>query len=315
VKRSLGRSGLEIEPLMLGGNVFGWTADPAMSFRILDAFVDAGFSAIDTADVYSAWVPGHTGGESETVIGNWLKKSGKRSRVMLATKIGHGFDPGPKGLSKKWILEGVEQSLKRLQTDHIDLYQSHVDDANTPFAERFEAYSHLIRQGKVRAIGASNYSGERLSEAIKVSREMGLPSYQTLQPLYNLYDRAEFESKLAPVCEKEGLAVIPYYTLASGFLTGKYRVPADRSKSPRGDRAERYSNDRGFRILAAMDEVSRAEKASLASIAVAWLRDRPTVAAPIASATKPEHLDDLISGARLRLSEASLATLERASAY
>ena len=312
-KRALGKSGIEIAPLMLGGNVFGWTIDEKTSFEVLDAFVAAGFNAIDTADVYSRWVPGNSGGESETIIGRWLKRRGRRDDVVIATKVGMDLGDGKKGLSKAWILRAVEDSLKRLQTDHIDLYQSHVDDRESALEERLEAYSELVRAGKVRAIGASNYEPGRLEEALGVSRKSGWPAYQTLQPLYNLYDRAEFESKLQPLCVKEGISVIPYYTLAAGFLTGKYRVDADYAKHPRGERVKRYRGERGTRILTALDEVARNEQSTPARVAVAWLRDRPAIAAPIASATSRAQLEELVAGARLELKSDSLRLLDKAS--
>jgi aryl-alcohol dehydrogenase-like predicted oxidoreductase len=282
---------------------------------VLDAFVDAGFSAIDTADVYSFWAPGNKGGESETIIGRWLKRRGRRDDVVIATKVGFDFTDGSrKGLRKAYILREVEDSLKRLQTDHIDLYQSHVDDKEAPLEERLEAYAALVKAGKVRAIGASNYEAERLAAVLELSGESGLPAYQTLQPLYNLHVRAEFERKLQPLCVKEGIAVIPYYTLAAGFLTGKYRVDADFAKGARGERVKRYRGERGTRILGALDEVARREKTTPARVAVAWLRDRPAIAAPIASATSVEQLRELVEGARLTLSPASLDLLETGSA-
>ncbi len=244
--RKLGHSSLEVSSLMLGGNVFGWTLDEPSSFKVLDAFVDAGLNFIDTADIYSTWVPGHTGGESETIIGNWLKKSGKRSKIVLATKVGMQMASGKKGLSKSYIFQEVEDSLRRLQTDTIDLYQSHEDDPSTPLEETLGAYGELIKQGKVRFIGASNYSADRLAEALKISKENGLPSYQSLQPKYNLYERSEYEAALEPLALKEGLGVIPYFSLASGFLTGKYRSESDVDKSARGGGVvKKYLNERG----------------------------------------------------------------------
>jgi aryl-alcohol dehydrogenase-like predicted oxidoreductase len=242
---------------MLGGNVFGWTIDEAASFKILDAFVDAGLNFIDTADIYSTWVPGHTGGESETIIGNWLKRSGKRSKIVLATKVGMQM-PAGKGLKKDYILQAVEASLRRLQTDHIDLYQSHEDDPATPLEETLGAFAKLIKEGKVRAIGASNYSAERLAEALQVSKQHGFPSYESLQPKYNLVERAGYESELEPLVLKEGLGVIPYYSLAAGFLTGKYRSESDLGKSPRGAGVKKYLDEKGLGILAALDKVAPA---------------------------------------------------------
>ncbi len=312
--RKLGNSGLEVGPLALGGNVFGWTAGEPASFRLLDAFVAAGFNLIDTADMYSRWVPGHQGGESETIIGNWFKRSGKRGNVVLATKVGNEMGPGEKGLSKAYILRAVERSLGRLQTDYIDLYQSHIDDATTPLEETLEAYGELIRQGKVRAIGASNYTAERLAQALEVSKQNGYPSYDCLQPLYNLYDRAPFEDGLEPLCRQAGLGVIPYYSLASGFLTGKYRSEQDLSKSPRGATVKKYLNDRGFRILRALDQVAGQFRSTPARVALAWLSSRPTVTAPIASATSLEQLDELIEATRLELDAPAIELLNQASA-
>ena len=312
-KRNLGNSGLETFPLSLGGNVFGWTADEQTSFALLDAFVAAGFSLIDTADVYSVWAPGHVGGESETVIGRWLKRSGRRQDVLIATKVGMEMSPEKKGLSRAHILESVENSLKRLQTDYIDLYQSHIDDDKTALDETLETYARLIEQGKVRAIGASNYKAERLGEALQMSKQHGYPSYQTLQPFYNLYDRADYETNLEPICMEKGLGVISYFSLASGFLTGKYRSDADLSKSPRGRRTKDYLNDRGFRILQALDQTANRLESTPARVALAWLIARPSITAPIASATSLEQLDDLIEATRLELDGASIALLNKAS--
>ena len=259
-QRELGKSGIKVAPLALGTNVFRWTVDDNMAFKLLDAFAGAGLNLIDTADVYAKWVPGNTGGESETVIGNWLKKSGKRNQVVIATKVGHtmGMDEGMKGLSKKYIMQAVEASLKRLQTDHIDLYQSHEDDENTPIEETLETYNLLIKQGKVRAIGASNFKADRLGKSIEVSAKLGYPVYQTLQPMYNMYDRAEYEKELEPFCLKNNIGVICFYGLAKGFLTGKYRTAEDLAKSVHSNRVGKiYMNERGMRILAALDEVSK----------------------------------------------------------
>jgi aryl-alcohol dehydrogenase-like predicted oxidoreductase len=312
--RKLGNSGLEVGPLAFGGNVFGWTADEAPSFRLLDAFVDAGFNLIDTADVYSRWAPGNQGGESEAIIGRWLQRSGKRDRVILATKVGMEMGPGKKGLSRSYILRAVEDSLRRLQIDHVDLYQAHKDDPETPLEETLGAFGELIRQGKVRAIGASNYSAERLSEALRVSRANGLPAYQCLQPHYNLAERAEFERDLEPICRDAGLGVIPYYSLASGFLTGKYRSEADVAGKARGQGVRKYLNEQGSRILAALDEVAGRYSSTPARVAIAWLLTRPVVTAPIASATSLEQLNDLIAGTRLELDEAAIGLLDAASA-
>jgi aryl-alcohol dehydrogenase-like predicted oxidoreductase len=312
--RKLGASGLEIAPLMLGGNVFGWTADEATSFKLLDAFVAAGLNGIDTADVYSRWVPGHKGGESEIVLGNWLKRSGKRNKVVLATKVGMEKGADGKGLSKATILKGAEASLERLQTDVIDLYQSHTDDGATPLEETLAAYEQLIRQGKVRAIGASNYTAPRLAEALKMSAAKKLPRYETLQPHYNLYERAGYEAALEPLVLKEKIGVIPYYALASGFLTGKYRSSSDFGKSPRGGGMKRLLDDRGRRILKALDEVAAGHKATPAQVALAWLMARPGITAPIASATTLTQLEDLIAATRLKLGADAIKALNTASA-
>ncbi|HEV2564309.1 MAG TPA: aldo/keto reductase [Microvirga sp.] len=312
-KRRLGRSDLMVSPLCLGGNVFGWTADEATSFKVLDAYVEAGLNFIDTADVYSSWVPGHKGGESETIIGKWMKARGHRSRLVIATKVGSEMGPGWKGLSKSYIRSAVEASLQRLQTDYIDLYQSHRDDLDTPQEETLGAYEELIREGKVRAIGASNFTAARLKEALEISAELGLPRYESLQPKYNLSDRAEYESELESLCLQEEIGVIPYYGLASGFLTGKYRSEADFGKSVRGGRMAAYLDDRGRRILAALDAVSARRNATPAQIALAWLMARPGLTAPIASATSEEQIRDLVRATEVRLDPEDIAQLDRAS--
>ncbi len=312
--RAIGNSGLSIAPLMLGGNVFGWTADEPTSHRILDAFVDAGLNAIDTADAYSRWVPGHSGGESESIIGSWLAKSGKRGKVVLATKVGWDMGPGGKGLSRAHIMKSVEGSLKRLKTDHIDLYQSHKDDPDTPLEETLAAYEALVASGKVRAIGASNYTGARLAHALEVSAAKKLPRYECLQPHYNLYDRAGYETDLEPLVLREKIAVIPYYSLASGFLTGKYRSAADFGKSARGGGMQKYLEPRGLRILKALDEVAAQCRANAAQVALAWLIARPSVTAPIASATNLAQLADLVAATRLALPADAIARLDAASA-
>jgi aryl-alcohol dehydrogenase-like predicted oxidoreductase len=312
--RKLGSSGLEVAPLAMGGNVFGWTVDDATSFRLLDSFVDAGFNLVDTADVYSRWAPGNQGGESETILGRWFQRSGKRDQVVLATKVGMEMGPGQVGLSKAYILEEVERSLRRLQTDHIDLYQSHKDDPATPLEETLGAFTDLIEQGKVRAIGASNYSADRLEEALAVSKEQGLASYTCLQPHYNLAERALFEDGLEEVCRDAGLGVIPYYSLAAGFLTGKYRSEADLAKSPRGQGSRKYLNDRGFGLLKALDEVASRLGSNPTRVALGWLASRPGITAPIASATSVEQLEDLIAGVTLELDPAAVALLDKASA-
>ena len=311
-KRKLGRSGLEIAPLAFGGNVLGWTADAATSFALLDAFVERGLNLIDTADVYSAWAPGHQGGESETVIGDWLKTGGQRHRVVIATKVAK-WSKFP-GLSPKNIQAAVEDSLRRLRTDHIDLYQAHEDDAGVPLAETLGAFSRLIEQGKVRAIGASNYSPARLAEALEVSKTHRLPRYESLQPEYNLLARSEYEAELEPLIRRENIGVISYFALASGFLTGKYRSRADLGKSVRGDRVERYLDSHGLGVLAALDAVAAAHKATPAQVALAWLMARPGVTAPIASATSLAQLQELVAATRLELSAEDIAVLNDASA-
>lgn len=312
--RELGRSKLRVAPLCLGGNVFGWTADETASFAVLDALTDAGLNFIDTADVYSVWVPGHHGGESETVIGNWLKRSGRRQDIVIATKVGMQMAPDRKGLSAAHIARSVEQSLQRLQTDHIDLYFSHSDDADTPLEETLGAYQKLIADGKVRAIGASNYSAARLKAALDLSRTQGLPRYEVLQPHYNLYARADYESELEPLCLKEHIGVITYFALASGFLSGKYRTAADAAKSARGKGViDKFLNPRGIKILAALDDVGKRRRATPASVALAWQMARPGITAPIASATTVEQLNELIAATRLQLDAADIEQLNAAS--
>lgn len=313
--RPLGRSGLQVSPLAFGGNVFGWTVDEKLSFRLLDAWLDAGFNFVDTADVYSSWVPGHSGGESETIIGKWLRQGGKRNRVVLATKVGKPMGNNKKGLSPAYIRQAVDASLKRLQTDHIDLYQSHDDDADTPLADTLGAFAELIQAGKVRAIGASNYSAPRLAEALDVAERQGLPRYESLQPLYNLYDRAVFEEALEPLCLERGVGVINFYALAAGFLTGKYRSEADAAKSARGaSTTKKYLNPRGLRILAALDEVAKTRGATPGQVALAWQIARPAITAPIASATSAGQLDELVAATRLPLDAEAIALLDEASA-
>jgi len=313
--RQIGHSALLVAPLALGGNVFGWTANEETSFKILDAFVDAGFNLIDTADTYSRWIPGHVGGESETVIGKWFQQSGKRNKVIIATKVGMDMGDGKKGLAKNYVLKEVEDSLKRLQTDHIDLYQSHQDDPATPLEETLEAYAQLVKQGKVRVIGASNYKVGRLDEAVEISKEKAFPTYQCLQPQYNLYDREDFEKNLEPYCSENRIGVIPYFSLAAGFLTGKYRTEQDFSKSPRGGGMKKYLNDRGFRILKALDEVAEDHETTPTSVALAWLIAQPSITAPIASATSVKQFEALAEGAKLILDEAFIEKLNEASAY
>ncbi len=312
--RQLGRSSIKVAPLAFGGNVFGWTADEATSGRLLDTFVGAGFNLIDTADVYSSWVPGNSGGESEAIIGRWLARTGKRDKVVLATKVGMEMAPDRKGLSGAYIIREVEESLRRLQTDRIDLYQSHRDDPDTPLEETLGAYAELIRAGKVRIIGASNYGPERLVEARRLHRDKGLPAYEVLQPEYNLCDRADYETRLEPVCREQQLGVIPYFSLACGFLTGKYRAEADLANRARADRVRRYLNPRGWRILAELDRIAGAKSATPAQVALAWLMSRPGLTAPIASATSVGQLEEIMGSVRLKLTLAEIADLNRASA-
>ena len=312
--RPLGTTGFHVAPLVLGGNVFGWTADEKTSFAILDRFVDAGFNLVDTADVYSKWAPGHAGGESETVLGKWFKTGAKRAKIVLATKVGLELGPDRKGLSKRWIKTAVEDSLRRLETDVIDLYQSHQDDESTPLEETLGAYDELIKAGKVRAIGASNYSAARLTAALETSRRLNMPAYGCLQPLYNLYDRAVFEDELRDVCLKHNIGVIPYFSLGAGFLTGKYRSAADLAGRARGKKVAEYLNERGFKVLKGLDAEAARLMVSQAQIALAWLMNRPGVTAPIVSATSLEQLDAVLSSAALKLDEEAVANLERASA-
>jgi aryl-alcohol dehydrogenase-like predicted oxidoreductase len=314
--RPLGRSGLAVAPLAFGGNVFGWTADEARSFALLDAFVADGFNLIDTADVYSRWAPGHQGGESETVIGRWLAaRPGVRARVVIATKVGMDMGDGRKGLRPEWIRQAVDDSLRRLQTDRIDLYQAHTDDAETPLAETLGAFAELIKAGKVRAIGASNYSAPRLQQALQTSAELGLPRYETLQPLYNLVDRAAYEAELQPLCVREGLGVINYFGLARGFLSGKYRSEADLAKSPRGPGVQQIAfNERGWRVLAALDAAAARLNAPLAAVALAWQMRQPGIVAPIASATSLAQWRELAAAATLELPADVADALTQASA-
>jgi aryl-alcohol dehydrogenase-like predicted oxidoreductase len=316
-RREIGRSGLRVAPLALGGNVFGWTADEARSFAVLDAFVDGGFDLVDTADVYSRWVPGHAGGESEAVIGRWLKATGKRDRIVLATKVGKPMGDegsGRMGLSRRWIRQAVHDSLTRLQTDRIDLYQSHDDDAATPLEETMAAFGELIAEGKVRAIGASNFTAARLAEANAVAARLGVPRYECLQPHYNLVERRVYEDELEPLCRSEGLGVINFFGLARGFLTGKYRSEADLSQSVRGGGVRKYLAPQPLGVLAALDETAAELGATPAQVALAWQMARPGITAPIASATGVAQLHELLGAARLQLSPAQVARLDGASA-
>lgn len=313
--RPLGRSGLQVSPLCLGGNVFGWTIDEATSFTILDAWLDAGMNFVDTADAYSIWAPGHAGGESETIVGKWLKRSGKRDRVVLATKVGKPMGEGKSGLSKAYVRSAVEASLERLQTDVIDLYQSHDDDAATPLEETMGAFADLITEGKVRAIGASNYTAPRLLAALDTSARLGLPRYESLQPLFNLIDRAPYEDGLESVCVEHGIGVINFYGLAAGFLTGKYRSEADVTKSARGaNTVKKYLNPRGLAVLGALDAVSANIGATQGQIALAWQMARPGITAPIVSATSLMQLEEIVGATRLKLDTPSTELLDRVSA-
>jgi aryl-alcohol dehydrogenase-like predicted oxidoreductase len=312
--RQLGRSGISVPPLCFGGNIFGWTVDEPTSFTLLDALTSSGFNFIDTADVYSKWAPGHVGGESETILGKWMKARGNRKHIILATKCGMELAPDKKGLSKKYILQAIDASLARLETDYVDLYQAHKDDPTVPLEETLDAFADIIKAGKVRAIGASNYSGPRLAEALAASQRLGIPRFECLQPHYNLAERDDYEKNMQPLCARYGIGVIPYFSLASGFLTGKYRSEADLGKSPRGQGAKKYLNPRGVRILAALDQVSGRHRATPAQAAIAWLLTNPTITAPIASATKIEQLNDLIAATRLKLDQADVAALNDASA-
>jgi aryl-alcohol dehydrogenase-like predicted oxidoreductase len=314
-KRKLGNTDVMISPITFGGNVFGWTLDEKSSFKILDDFTAAGFNCIDTADTYSRWMPGNKGGESETIIGNWMKKNGKRKELIISTKVGGDVGSGKKDLSEKHIKQGVEDSLKRLQTDYIDLYQSHYDDTETPVEETMTAFNDLIKEGKVRYIGASNLSADRIKESNEFARKNGLQPYITLQPLYNLYDRQKFETQYLQTALDEDLAVFPYYSLASGFLTGKYRSEADFEKSPRGKNVGKFLNERGKRILKAMDSVAEEQGVSLSQIALAWLIHKPSVTSPIASVTNDKQLQQLINSARIELNKKQRSILDEASRY
>jgi aryl-alcohol dehydrogenase-like predicted oxidoreductase len=315
-KRKIGRSDLMVAPLGLGGNVFGWSADEKASFAVLDAFTGAGFNLIDTADVYSTWVPGHQGGESETIIGKWMKARRNRENIVLTTKVGSEMGPGKKGLSGQYIKSAVEASLKRLQSDYIDLYLSHWEDPAADPEDTLSAYAELVKEGKVRVIGNSNHSADTMRKMLATSARHGWPRFENLQTRYNLYDRSDYEAELEAFCASDEIGVTSYFSLAKGFLSGKYRSPADFSKSAaRGDEMGAYLNERGLRILAALDDVAKARKARPAQIAIAWLIARPGLVAPIASATSVEQLQDLIKATALDLTAAEVAQLTQASAY
>ncbi|KQS40558.1 aldo/keto reductase [Pedobacter sp. Leaf194] len=311
-KRTLGKTDLNIAPIVFGGNVFGWTIDENKSFEILDQFIDSGFNFIDTADVYSRWVPGNNGGESETIIGNWLKKNNKRQEVIIATKVGSDMGSG-KSLRKDYIINQVEHSLSRLQTDYIDLYFSHFDDETTPVEETLTAYESLIKAGKVRWIGASNFSAGRLKESLAFSAKNNLPRYEVYQPGYNLYGRQEFEQEHEKICVEHGLGVVTYYSLASGFLTGKYRSENDLDKSKRGGGITKFLNERGFRILDALDKVADKHSVEPAAVALGWLIQHPSITAPIASVTDLNQLKSFTQAANLSLSAEDISLLDKAS--
>ncbi len=313
--RELGKSGLKVSPLCFGGNVFGWTADEPTSFKLLDAMLDTGVNFVDTADSYSTWVAGHHGGESEAVIGKWLKARGRRERVVVATKVGSDLGGGKKGLAKAYILREVEESLRRLQTDYIDLYQTHRPDLGTAEEETLSAYEQLVKHGKVRAIGTSNYTAAQLQHSLDISREHHWPRYESLQPNYNLYDRADYERELEPLCVREKIGVIPYFSLAAGFLTGKYRSEADLAQRARGQFVKKYLNERGFGILAALDEVGKEKAATPAQIALAWLMARPSITAPSVSATSVEQWKEIVKAVEIKLDEAAIKRLNAASAH
>jgi aryl-alcohol dehydrogenase-like predicted oxidoreductase len=313
-KRTLGRTGIDISPLVLGGNVFGWTADRATSFAILDRFAAAGFETIDTADAYSRWVPGNHGGESEAIIGEWMEARGRRDRTVVVTKVGSEMGPGRKGLARAYIHEAIDASLRRLRTDYVDVYLAHWPDPGVPFEETLRAFGDLVEAGKVRTFGASNLDAAQLRESFDIAAARGLPRYEVLQPEYNLYDRSGFESALRDMVIGAGIGTIAYYGLASGFLTGKYRSAADFGLSPRGAAMKKYLNDRGVTILRALDQVAAAHAARPAEVALAWLMRQPGVTAPIASATSVEQVQSLIRSASLALTGEDLAVLDEASA-
>ncbi len=313
-KRILGKSDLKVAPLGLGTNVFGWTIDEKKSFEILDAFVAGGFNLVDTADIYSAWIPGNKGGESETIIGNWLKARGKRESVVICTKVGMVAGEAKANVGKKYILEAVEASLRRLQTDYIDLYQTHKDNLQTPVTETLEAYDQLVKEGKVRWIGASNFSVDRLADSLEAAETHGFPAYQCLQPEYNLYDRQPFENELEAFCLEHQIGVINYFSLAAGFLTGKYRSGSDLGQSARGNGVKKYLNDRGFAILDALDKIAVSHQVKPVTVALAWQMARPAITAPLASATSIDQLQALTGAAELLLTREDVELLNKASA-
>lgn len=312
--RKLGNSSLNVPVIMLGGNVFGWTLDEKASFRILDTALDLGLNFIDTADIYSYWGPGNSGGESETILGKWFVRTGKRSHVILATKLGKPMGEGKKGLSGRYMKQAVEDSLKRLQTDFIDLYQSHMDDPETPLEETMEAFTQLVKEGKVRVIGASNYSGRRLRESLDLSRKYQLESYQSIQPHYNLVERASYEKEISSVVKESGIGVIPYYSLASGFLSGKYRTLDDTRGKARGQGAAKYITPDGLAVLEVLDEIAEEYNSNPARVSLAWLIAQPGITAPIASATTESQLQDLVEATKLNLQPGSIEKLTSVSA-
>jgi aryl-alcohol dehydrogenase-like predicted oxidoreductase len=313
--KNLGKSSLLVSPITFGGNVFGWTLNEEDSFKILNQFVDAGFNFIDTADTYSKWVKGNQGGESETIIGKWMKSNNNREKVIIGTKLGGELGPAQKGLSAAYMKKAVEASLTRLKTDYIDLYQAHYDDLNTPQEETLEAFNTLIKEGKVRYIGASNLSGERLKSSLEISKQNNFAEYISLQPLYNLYERSKFETEYLQLVKEYNLGVIPYYSLASGFLSGKYRSEDDLNKSPRGYGIKKYLNDRGFKILSALDKVAESHGASPARIALAWLLHKPEITSPIVSATNEKQMNELILSTQISLSPDEMEFLDQQSAF
>lgn len=313
-KRELGNSGLQVSPLCFGGNVFGWTVDEKQSFTLLDAFIDAGFNFIDTADTYSWWVPGNTGGESETIIGKWMAERKNRDQIILSTKTGSQNNERPVNVSKEFIISSIEGSLRRLKTDYIDLYQTHFDDENTPVEETLAAYDQLVKEGKVRVIGTSNMSPERIRESLKVSETEGFPKYQTLQPLYNLMERESYEKELMGIVEANNMGVLSYYSLASGFLTGKYRSKDDLKKSQRGGAVKKYLDKKGIRVLEALDTISEKHHTTQAAISLAWLMASPTITSPIVSATSLKQMESIIKAPQLKLDREDMDLLNEVSA-
>ena len=316
LERKIGRTDLSVSPLCFGGNIFGWTADEQRSFEVLDAYVEGGGNFIDTADVYSTWLPGHVGGESESILGKWMSERNNRSKVIIATKVGSkmGTAPNAQGLSRRYIIEEVEASLKRLQTDYIDLYQAHRDDTETPLEETMAAFNQLVRQGKVRYLGSSNYSAERMREALEVSKQHGYARYECIQPPYSLVNRSVYEGDLQKLCIEEQIGVITYSSLASGFLSGKYRQGKDLPSSPRAKGIQdRYMNRKGFRVLDALDQIAESHHSTVSQVALAWVMARPGITSAIASATSVEQTRELLGAVQLSLSEDDMNALNEAS--